>query len=93
MACIVLSKAKNYFLGEVESRGWCLDLNGNDQNSGVDSIGIVSSKLDCWSQCKAIPRAKGCEYIKQHKRCDIHTNHVSRGGGDRLIDYDCLVLY
>ena len=93
MACIVLSKAKNYFLGEVESRGWCLDLNGNDQNSGVESIGSALSKLDCWSQCKAIPRAKGCEYIKQHKRCDIHTNHVSRGGGDRLIDYDCLVLY
>lgn len=75
-----------------ESGGWCLDRNGNDQNSGTIQLGRVSNKLDCWSKCKSRAGAKGCEYHQSTKRCGVHTNDVSRGGGSKVSDFTCLVL-
>ena len=89
---IIYHTTVSCFQDDVESQGWCLDLVGNAQSVGIIQLGRVSNKLDCWSKCRLLEGAKGCEFHHSTDRCKVHINNVSRGSGSRSSDFSCLVL-
>eukprot|EP00565_Helicotheca_tamesis_P004270 CAMPEP_0185741062 /NCGR_PEP_ID=MMETSP1171-20130828/38756_1 /TAXON_ID=374046 /ORGANISM="Helicotheca tamensis, Strain CCMP826" /LENGTH=680 /DNA_ID=CAMNT_0028413003 /DNA_START=1 /DNA_END=2043 /DNA_ORIENTATION=- len=71
-----------------KSSGFCLNANGNDQNSGVYQLeggDFETEELQtrCLKLCAAYPGYTGCEAIwGQHNRgCYVHTKDVSTGNG------------
>ena len=62
--------------------GWCLDISGGDQNSGVIHLGTKSSPERCAISCIRKKRsATGCEYNKQNNQCSVHTHDVGSASG------------
>ena len=70
----------------VEGSGWCLNRNGDDQNSGVIRLGSGN----CLEMCRNYPGATGCEENLQRQICYVHTQDVALGRHNR--NYHCWVF-
>ena len=84
-----------FFSDGVESSGWCLNLQGLDQNSGVEYLERGLSKLECWDICKRKVGVTACEFKSDENDannsvCTVHKEGVSRGNG--YSNHVCLVL-
>merc|ERR1719334_2650837 len=75
----------------VQTKGWCLNQAGKDQNPGTKGLPSGMSKDDCWMHCRKQTESKGCEYHWPTKSCAMHTQHVAGSGGDK--QYVCLLLF
>ena len=75
------------FVG-IESSGYCLNKDGNDQNTGVELLEGTFTKLGCIKECVHIQinypnlNMEGCEYDSKYGKCAYHTEPVSSGSGD-----------
>jgi len=70
-----------------EYKGWCLNLDGWDQNEGTQTL-TSKNKAACLAECRTYVNAKGCEWTGL--TCIIHTKDVSKGSGTD--EYTCWVF-
>ena len=77
--------------------GYCLQSNGEDQNSGVVKLNSLDgntkhAQASCLAKCKQQEGATGCEVIwDQHNRgCYVHTKSIARGNG--MAKHKCWVF-
>merc|ERR1719154_93173 len=63
--------------------GWCLDSQGNDQNTGVRQLsGRYKTAEDCLKACKK-HGGTGCEFHDSiYNNCGVHTKDVASGSGN-----------
>ena len=66
-------------------KGFCVDSNGGDQNSGVIQLNNVDGNAEqaqasCLKLCRQHKGATGCELI-ENRRCSVHTQFVAKGNG------------
>ena len=76
------------------SKGYCLDSDARDQNSGVARApGNYASAASCLAWCRTRAGSTGCEYIDRGAStdgCYAHTAQVSHGSGSS--GYTCFVF-
>ena len=66
-----------------------MDADGNDQNSGTNSIPGTWSEDDCYNECLKQTGATGCEWDIGGS-CFVHTLSVSDGSG--TVGFVCWIL-
>jgi len=80
-----------------KERGFCVQRDGRDQNSGVIKLNNLDGNTGtrqeaCLKLCLGIPGVTGCEVIwnQGNRGCYAHTKSVSRGNGrDRHMCWIC----
>merc|ERR1712215_449302 len=83
---------KSYVVGvTVETKGFCLNSEGKDQNVGVKGRGTGLSKEKCWMLCRHDKGSKGCEYHHPTGSCSFHTKFIAASNGKP--DTSCLHLF
>ena len=75
-------------------KGFCVDSNGGDQNSGVIKLSSVDgdteqARATCLKLCRQHKGATGCEVIWNHG-CFVHTQAVAKGNGVK--DHMCWIF-
>ena len=72
--------------GCIKERGYCVQPNGDDQNSGVLKVNSLDGNTQehqqaCLKKCLTHPGATGCEVIwdQSNRGCYIHTQSIARG--------------
>ena len=76
----------------ITKRGYCLDSEGKDQNTGTISLPTHSSAGKCLADCQTHLDATGCEYHKGGGECVYHTMDVADGSGDKDAGYYCWII-
>ena len=76
--------------GLSETPGWCLDAEGNDQNTGTITLPQHSSQGECLAECRSHVDATACEYYAGGGQCAYHTMDVAVGSGHA--DYSCWII-
>ena len=76
----------------IERDGHCLDSNGGGNYQRFD-LPQQNSKEDCWTECKKMKNATGCEFFQPYGICSRLFGDVADGDGQKgTFSYFCLIL-
>ena len=79
-------------MNEIERDGHCLDSNGGGNYQRFD-LPQQNSKEDCWTECKKMKTATGCEFFQPYGICSRLFGDVADGDGQKgTFSYFCLIL-
>ena len=73
----------------VGEKGFCVDWQSFDQNTGTKTLPNQETALDCKDLCRQRSDATACEYSSQRGGCMYHTTGIKGGNGNS--DYTCWI--